>query len=117
MKKMSFDELMKVVNGEVKMEGQSGEKTVGAAQNYYFGTRFGKDLSVEELASKLKAELVNVEQYAENLRTVLDGIQEELNKAIAEKIDKKASQFENYDAANLDAMIAKLQAMKEAKAA
>ena len=117
MEKKNFDELMNVVKGEVKMEGQSGEETTGAAQSYFFGTRFGKNLGVEELARKLEERLEEVARHAEYLRIVLDGIQPELEKAIAEKIDKKASQFENYSVNNLDAMIAKLQAMKEAKVA
>ena len=117
MNKNSFDQLISVINGDVKVKGQSGLESSGAAQMFYFGTRFGKNLGVEELVSKCNEELKKVLQYAENLKTIIDGKQEELSKVIAEKLDKKASQFENFDAANLDAMIAKLQAMKEAKVA
>ena len=114
---VTFDELMSVVKGSVKMEGQSGVESVGAAQNYYFGTRFGKDLTLEELASKLKDELKEVAKHTENLQIVLDGIQEDLNKEVAEKIEKKVSQFKDFSVENLDAMIAKLTEMKEAKVA
>ncbi len=114
---LSFDELMKVVNGEATRKGQSGLETAGAAQMYYFGSRFGKDLDVEALAKKVSTSLEEVRRYATNLQTIKDGIQEELDKAIAEKIEKRASQFENFSVENLDAMMAKLQAMKAAKIA
>ena len=114
---LTFDQLMTVINGEVKMKGQSGEPTTGAAQSYYFGTRFGKNLGFEELAQKLEEKLVEVTRHTKCAKIVLDGIQPELEKSIAEKIDKKAIQFENYSVENLDAMIAKLQAMKDAKIA
>ena len=37
-KVLSFEELMEVVNGNVTEMGQSGKKSVGAAQEKYFGT-------------------------------------------------------------------------------
>jgi len=114
-KLLTFDKLMDVIKGKVKVKGQSGLETVGAAQMYYFGTRFGEKLNVEALATKCKEAQNDLEQYVENFKTVINGIQEELNKTISEKLEKKASQFANYDVSNLDAMISRLQAMKEAK--
>lgn len=113
----TFDELMNVVNGEVKMVGQNGEETVGAAQNYYFGTRIGKDLDVEELVTRFREQLETVTRHAKNLQTILEGKQTEYDQAIAERIDKKMAQYKNYGVDSLDAVIARLTKMREAKAA
>ena len=117
MENFSFDQLMNVINGEVKVKGQSGVETVGAAQNLYFGTRFGKNLGVEELVAKCNEELKNVQQYAVNLKAVIDGNQDALSKVLAEKVDKETSKYENYDLVNLDSVIAKMKAIRDAKAA
>ena len=122
--KISFDFLMEVVQGTQKRKGQNGLETPGAAQDYYFGTRFAesfkdleKDGVYEELGRKLRKEIEAVARYAENLQLVLGGIKEKEDAAIAKRISNDSSQFKDYSVANLDAMIAKLQAMKEAKVA
>ena len=119
---ITFDFLMEVVQGTQKRKGQNGLETPGSAQDYYFGTRFGKafetlekDGVIEELGKKLRTELDAVARYAENLQLVLNGIKEKEDAAIAKRISNDSSQFKDYSVANLDAMIAKLQAMKEAK--
>ena len=114
---ITFDELMNVVNGEVKMVGQNGEQTVGAAQNYYFGTRIGKDLDVEDLVTRFREQLDTVTRYAKNLQTILEGKQKEYDQAIADRIDKKMAQYKNYSVDSLKATIAKLTTMMEAKVA
>lgn len=112
-KVLSFDELMEVVNGNVTEMGQSGKKSVGAAQEKYFGTRFGANLDVEALVKKCEVLLEDFEYWSKHLQTVIDGKRDERNAAVAEKIDKKAEAFKHYSANNLDAMIARLQKLKE----
>ena len=113
----TFDELMNVVKGEVKMEGQSGKETVGAAQIYYFGTKVGKDLDVEDLVTRFREQLETVTRHAKNLQTILDGKQKEYDQAIADRIDKKMAQYKTYSVDSLKATIAKLTTMMEAKVA
>ena len=112
-KVLSFDELMEVVNGNVTEMGQSGKKSVGAAQEKYFGTRFGANLDVEALVKKCEDLIEDYKYWSNHILTVIDGKRDERNAAVAEKIDKKAEAFKNYSKGNLDAMIARLQALKE----
>ena len=112
-KVLSFDELMEVVNGNVTEMGQSGKKSVGAAQEKYFGTRFGANLDVEALVKKCEDLIEDYKYWSNHILTVIDGKRDERNAAVAEKIDKKAEAFKHYSANNLDAMIARLQALKE----
>ncbi len=110
---LSFEQLMEVINGKVTEMGQSGKKSVGAAQEKYFGTRFGANLDVEALVKKCEVLLEDFEYWSKHLQTVIDGKRDERNAAVAEKIDKKAEAFKHYSANNLDAMIARLQKLKE----
>lgn len=112
-KVLSFEQLMEVINGNVTEMGQSGKKSVGAAQEKYFGTRFGANLDVEALVKKCEDLIEDYKYWSNHILTVIDGKRDERNAAVAEKIDKKAEAFKNYSKGNLDAMIARLQALKE----
>lgn len=113
---ISFDELMNVVAGKVAVKGQSGKESKGAAQEAYFGTRFGANLDVEALVEKCEKRLEAYQLWIANLQIIINGKREERDAAVAEKIEKKTSIFKNYSSGNLDAVIAELQKMKEAKA-
>ena len=114
---LSFEQLMEVINGKVTEMGQSGKKSVGAAQEKYFGTRFGANLDVEALVKKCEEYIDKYQYWAKHLQTVIENKREERDKAVAEKIADKADKFKNFSVNNLDAMIARLEAMKNAKVA
>ena len=116
---ITLEFLMQVIKGEVTAKGQSGKESVGAAQELYSGTRFGAGIAEdpEALLKKCEDLQAKLQMWSNRLQVVIDGNRAERDAAVAKKMDSNADKYKNYSVENLDAMIIRLQALKDKKTA
>ena len=81
-----------------------------AAMHESFGTHFSKGASPEELSVVANKMKVRCEAWLQNWGEVLSGIEPQLKKLRAEKLDATAEKFVGYSPEELDALFAAVKA-------